>query len=181
METPVSGGLVKHAGAIGWSDVDTAEAALIERCTAGDERACAAARAFLARWLEPKSERAEGGDRCDAAARRALRQRLERPLRVAGMVPVAGEPGGGPFWTRDREGRISKQIVESAEIADASAQQAILRAATHFNPVLLALGLRDRRGRPYRLADFVDSSRVFVSERTSGGARLRTLTTRTSS
>ena len=41
METRVSGGLVKNAGAIGWSDVDTAEAALIERCTIGDETACA--------------------------------------------------------------------------------------------------------------------------------------------
>jgi RNA polymerase sigma-70 factor (ECF subfamily) len=41
METPVSGGFVKNAGAIGWSDVDTAEAALVERCTTGDEAACA--------------------------------------------------------------------------------------------------------------------------------------------
>src|SRR6187455_571355 len=41
MGTPVSGGLVKNAGAIGWSYVDTAEAALIERCTTGDENACA--------------------------------------------------------------------------------------------------------------------------------------------
>ena len=32
---------MKNAGAIGWSDVDTAEAALIERCTTGDEVACA--------------------------------------------------------------------------------------------------------------------------------------------
>jgi len=32
---------VKNAGAISWSDVDSGEAALIERCVAGDERACA--------------------------------------------------------------------------------------------------------------------------------------------
>ena len=31
---------MKNAGAIGWTDVDTGEAALIERCTAGDETAC---------------------------------------------------------------------------------------------------------------------------------------------
>src|SRR5215510_587418 len=41
MQTPISGGLVKNAGAIGWSEVDTREAALIERCTSGDEIACA--------------------------------------------------------------------------------------------------------------------------------------------
>ena len=32
---------MKNAGAISWSDVDSREAALIERCTAGDEIACA--------------------------------------------------------------------------------------------------------------------------------------------
>ena len=32
---------MKNAGAISWSDVDSREAALIERCTAGDETACA--------------------------------------------------------------------------------------------------------------------------------------------
>ncbi len=33
--------LVKDAGAFGWSDVATGEAALIERCAAGEEGACA--------------------------------------------------------------------------------------------------------------------------------------------
>jgi RNA polymerase sigma-70 factor (ECF subfamily) len=40
MQTPISGELVKNAGAISWSEVDTREAALIERCTSGDEAAC---------------------------------------------------------------------------------------------------------------------------------------------
>jgi hypothetical protein len=132
-----------------------------------DQAAGNEARAFLARWLEPRD--------AATADRGALRRKLDRPLRIAGMVVNAGEPGGGPFWTRDREGRVSKQIVETAEIARAEQQQSILRASTHFNPVLLALALRDRRGLPYHLADFVDSSRVFVSERTAGAAKLRAL------
>jgi RNA polymerase sigma-70 factor, ECF subfamily len=41
MQTSLPGELVKNAGAIGWSDVDGQESALIERCTAGDEAACA--------------------------------------------------------------------------------------------------------------------------------------------
>jgi len=93
--------------------------ALLDRLD--DERdagACADARRFLARWFEPERGGDAGTDRCDDAERRALRAKLERPLRVAGMVAVSGEPGGGPFWTRDREGRVSKQIVESAEQAD---------------------------------------------------------------
>ena len=120
----------------------------------------------LARFSRAGSSRATA----PVSDRGALRRKLDRPLRIAGMVVNTGEPGGGPFWTRDREGRVSKQIVETAEIAPTEQQQSILRASTHFNPVLLALALRDRRGRPYRLADFVDSSRVFVSERTAGGS-----------
>ena len=34
------GELVKNAGAISWSEVDSREAALLERCAAGDESAC---------------------------------------------------------------------------------------------------------------------------------------------
>ena len=41
MQTPFSGDLVKNAGAISWSDVDSREAALIERCATGDDVACA--------------------------------------------------------------------------------------------------------------------------------------------
>jgi RNA polymerase sigma-70 factor (ECF subfamily) len=41
MNAPVPGGLVKNAGAIGWSEVESGEAALIARCTTGDEVACA--------------------------------------------------------------------------------------------------------------------------------------------
>ena len=33
--------LVKNAGALGWSEVGTGEAALIQRCNAGEESACA--------------------------------------------------------------------------------------------------------------------------------------------
>lgn len=32
---------MKHAGALGWADVGTSEAALVERCAAGEQSACA--------------------------------------------------------------------------------------------------------------------------------------------
>jgi RNA polymerase sigma-70 factor (ECF subfamily) len=41
METRLPGVFVKNAGAISWSEVDSREAALVERCAAGDEAACA--------------------------------------------------------------------------------------------------------------------------------------------
>ena len=41
MEIRISGDLVKNVGALSWSDVDGGEAALITRCLAGNEAACA--------------------------------------------------------------------------------------------------------------------------------------------
>jgi RNA polymerase sigma-70 factor (ECF subfamily) len=41
MDAPMPGGFVKNAGALGWSEVESGEAALIARCTIGDEAACA--------------------------------------------------------------------------------------------------------------------------------------------
>ena len=41
MHTPSPGAFVKHAGVISWSDLDGREAALIERCVAGDDASCA--------------------------------------------------------------------------------------------------------------------------------------------
>ncbi|HVR29258.1 MAG TPA: DUF4301 family protein [Thermoanaerobaculia bacterium] len=149
--------------------------ALLDRLDdASDADACDDARAFLARWLERAGPATPQGW-CDARARRELAARLDRPLRVAGMVAVSGEPGGGPFWARGRDGEATKQIVETAEIAKSPEQQAILASSTHFNPVLMALGVRDHGGRPYPLRDFVDPTRPFVTERTAGATKLLAL------
>ena len=93
-----------------------------------------------------------------------LLDRLDRPIRVCGMVANDGEPGGGPFWVRDSEGRLTRQIVEGAQIDRTDAgQAAILAAATHFNPVDMVCGLRDERGRPYDLQRFIDQEAVIIT------------------
>jgi len=108
--------------------------------------------------------------------RAAVVDRLDRPLRVCGMVPNRGEPGGGPFWVDGRNGGVSPQIVEKAEIdLDDPEQAAILAPATHFNAVDLACALRDRRGRPYPLAAFADPAAVFIAEKSHHGRPLRAL------
>ncbi|HUO57444.1 MAG TPA: DUF4301 family protein, partial [bacterium] len=91
-----------------------------------------------------------------------LRKLLDRPLRVCGVVPATGEPGGGPFWVRDAEGRPSLQIVESAQV-DLSQpdQKKIFEASTHFNPVDLVCGVRDWKGKSFDLKKFVDPQAVF--------------------
>ena len=113
----------------------------------------------------------------DAASRLAfVRGKLDRPLRVCGMVPCEGDPGGGPFWVRGRNGEASPQVVETAQIdASDAGQQAMLAGSTYFNPVDLACGLRDHRGKPFDLARHVDPEAVFISEKSSGGRKLRAL------
>lgn len=97
------------------------------------------------------------------------------PVRVVGVVPNRGEPGGGPFWV-EKQGRVSLQIVERVEVdGDDPAQRAILEAATHFNPVQLACALRDGRGDPISLAAWSDPEQVLLTEKLEGGRRLRIL------
>lgn len=101
---------------------------------------------------------------------------LDRPLRVCGMVPNAGEPGGGPFWVRRPDGGLSLQIVESAQM-DVSdpGQRAIAAQATHFNPVDLVCGIRNWRGEVFDLSRYVDEEAVFISSKTEGGKPLKAL------
>lgn len=99
-----------------------------------------------------------------------LRDKLNRPIRVCGMVRNEGEPGGGPFWVRSPKGDLSLQIVESAQVDhDNKAQLAVLRNATHFNPVDLVCGIRDHKGRKFDLVQFVDPDTGFIVEKNKHG------------
>jgi hypothetical protein len=109
-------------------------------------------------------------------ARAELASTLDRPLRVCGMVPNAGEPGGGPFFVRDASGHVARQIVESAEVdMDSPTQKQVWRSSTHFNPVFLACSLRDRHGRPHVLESFADASAAMVARKSAGGETLLAL------
>lgn len=108
--------------------------------------------------------------------RRALISRLSRPLRVCGMVKNEGEPGGGPFWVRETNRSESVQIVEAAEINQSDpAQVSIFSHATHFNPVFMALSVRDERGAPFDLRNFVDQDRVIRAKKQIAGKTAITL------
>jgi hypothetical protein len=99
-----------------------------------------------------------------------------RPLRVAAVVRSTGEPGGGPFWVRGRDGAVTPQIVEASQVDLADpVQKGIWEASTHFNPVDLGVALRDRRGRPHELARFVDPAASFVTTKSEAGRDLRVL------
>ena len=105
-----------------------------------------------------------------------LKDKLERPLRVCGMVRNEGEPGGGPFWVKDSNGNISLQIVEAAQVAmDNTLQAGIFKRSTHFNPVDLVCGVRDHKGRKYDLLNYRDEKQGFITQKTQEGKALKAL------
>ena len=108
--------------------------------------------------------------------KKCLNQRLNRPLRVCGMVRNTGKPGGGPFWVQMKDGSVLPQIVESAQIDfDQPTQKEILQTATHFNPVDIVCAVRDFWGQPFSLADYVNSDWGLVVKKSLGGICLQSL------
>jgi hypothetical protein len=145
----------------------------LERLEAGklEGSALEEALAWVERWLGGRP-----GAGSEEGRQEELLRRLRRPLRVCGMVPNEGEPGGGPFWVRGPSGGESAQIVEASQVDRSSAEQrALLASATHFNPVDLVCGLRDREGRAFELRRFVDPATVFLSEKSWRGRPIRAL------
>jgi hypothetical protein len=108
--------------------------------------------------------------------RAMIYSKLDRPLRVCGMVKNEGEPGGGPFWVEGEDGTQSLQIIEESQIHKPSAgQRAVWASATHFNPVDLVCGIRDFQGRKYDLQRFVDPETFSVAQKSEKGRALRAL------
>jgi hypothetical protein len=120
---------------------------------------------------------ADAASKASPGERRAVLQKLfDRPVRVCGMVRNVGEPGGGPFWVRDSRGEVTPQIVEMAQIdPESPSDQALVARATHFNPVFMVCGLRDRHGNPYDLRDYVDPDTAIIAHKSAGGRELKAL------
>ena len=105
-----------------------------------------------------------------------LKYLLNRPIRVAGMVENEGHPGGGPFWVKEKNGSISKQIVEESQVDKSEEEQKrIFASSTHFNPVDLVCGLRNYKGQSFDLNNYVDNEAVFIAKKSKDGKDLKAL------
>ena len=103
-----------------------------------------------------------------------IENKLNRPIRVCGMVKNEGEPGGGPFWISGYKGNVSLQIVESSQVDNHNHEQAeILAKATHFNPVDLVCAIKDYHGEKFDLIQFIDHSTGFIVHKNNKGKDLK--------
>ena len=130
---------------------------------------------FAAEELSIACPQCSGKDPTDALAAFYM-AKLNRPLRVCGMVRNVGEPGGGPFWVVQENREVSLQIVESSQVDMTSGpQRAIWESATHFNPVDMVCAVRNAFGRPFRLTDYVDPETGFIATKSMQGRKLKAL------
>ena len=105
-----------------------------------------------------------------------LRNKLNRPMRVCGMVKNVGEPGGGPFLAYNPDGTISLQILESSQIdMKDEEKKAMFEKGTHFNPVDLVCAVRDYKGNKFNLVKYVDKATGFISYKSKSGKELKAL------
>lgn len=105
-----------------------------------------------------------------------LKEKLNRPMRVCGMVKNVGEPGGGPFLAYNSDGTVSLQILESSQIdMDDPAKKEMFEKGTHFNPVDLVCAVRDYKGHKFNLVKYVDKATGFISYKSKNGKDLKAL------
>lgn len=108
--------------------------------------------------------------------REYLFNKLNRPIRVCGMVKNVGEPGGGPFLTVNADGTVSPQILESSQIDLTNpADKEKMLGSTHFNPVDLVCGVKNYKGEKFDLVNYVDKKTGFISLKSKSGKELKAL------
>ena len=105
-----------------------------------------------------------------------LRKKLNRPMRICGMVKNVGEPGGGPFLAYNPDGTVSLQVLESSQIDMSDPEKkAMFENGTHFNPVDLVCAVRDYKGNKFNLVNYVDKATGFISYKSKSGKDLKAL------
>ena len=105
-----------------------------------------------------------------------LKNKLNRPMRVCGMVKNVGEPGGGPFLAYNPDGTISLQILESSQIDMSDpTKKAMFEGGTHFKPVDLVCAVRNYKGQKFDLTKYVDPETGFISYKSKNGKELKAL------
>ena len=108
--------------------------------------------------------------------RQILFNKLNRPIRICGMVKNEGEPGGGPFWAINPDGSVSLQIVEASQIDHHNPEQkATLLSSSHFNPVDLICSIKDYKGKKFNLLNYRDPNTGFISKKFRNGKPLKAL------
>lgn len=102
-------------------------------------------------------------------------QVLNRPVRVCGVIKNTGEPGGGIYWTKDKKGNQSIQIVESAQVSKEDDQLNVFSQGFFFNPVDMVCSTKNHKGEKFNLDEFSDKSQSIITEKIHQSKRITVL------
>ena len=101
-------------------------------------------------------------------------QKLNRPIRVCGMVRNEGEPGGGPYWVKNSIGETSLQIIESSQIDfNNQFQRELVQKSSHFNPVDIVCSVKNYKGNKFNLKNYIDPQTGFISSKSQNGIDMK--------
>ncbi len=98
-----------------------------------------------------------------------LKEALDRPLAVIGVVVNQGEPGGGPFVI-EYNGYKKLSIVEKDEIAPD--QMHLMQTGKFFNPVYLMVDPLNAKGEKFDLVKYSNVDRYFLVEKPYNGKKV---------
>ncbi len=105
-----------------------------------------------------------------------IKSKLNRPLRICGMVENRSEPGGGPFWVENPDGTLSLQIVETSQIEMSNPEvKKIFNSSTHFNPVDILCSVKDHKGEKFDLMKYRDPDAGVISLKSMDGKEIKAL------
>ena len=105
-----------------------------------------------------------------------IRRKLNRPIRVCGVIQTDENTGGGPFWVKNRDGSMSVQIVETAQVDFSDPQQKAIAKQSHYaNITDLVCGLKDYQRNKFDLLEFRDDQTGFITQKSLNGQPLKAL------
>lgn len=100
-------------------------------------------------------------------------EKLNRPIRVCGMVRNEGDPGGGPVWVgNNRCEQLQIAEISQLDMDDNYVKDAI-ENSSHFNPVDIVCSIKDYKGEYFDLLQFVDPETAFISTKSQDGKPLK--------
>lgn len=104
-----------------------------------------------------------------------LLEKLNRPLRICGVVESKGT-GGGPFWVKHTDGSETLQLVETDQInKDKPAQLHFLNSSNYSNITDLFCGVKNYKGKKFDLAKFSNPDTGFISQKSISGKSLKAM------
>lgn len=104
-----------------------------------------------------------------------LLEKLNRPIRICGVVESKGT-GGGPFWVKHSDGSETLQLVETDQINKAKKEQLqFLNASNYANITDLFCGVKNFKGEKFDLMQFSDPDTGFITEKSLSGKPLKAM------